>query len=261
MEGQPPAGTDLGTKPIPQAPAGKKPKQSVLGALDTEVRQVSSAGDADSPQGAPPQPTPVTAPPAQGAPPPAEASSEGPSFVLPADRLPLGKQEVVLSVDVQAPANLIFNRESTVKIIVKNSGSTEAQGVVVRDELPPGLDFVSSQPEAQRVSDSHLMWGISTLPAGSDRVILLKVKPKKTDGALDHAATVTFHAGSKATSRVLRPRLKLEVVQTPTEAKVLKNKTAEFRIAVTNSGNGPARNVTVKAKLSAWFAPRYRRAQ
>jgi len=61
---------------------------------------------------------------------------------------------------------------------------------------------------------------------------------------------VTFQAGSKATSRVLRPMLKLEVVQTPTEGKVLKNKTAEFRISVTNSGNGPARNVTVQAKLS-----------
>ena len=214
------------------------------------MKQARSAGDANSPQGAPPAPTPVTASPAQGTATPGEGASEGPGFVLPSDRLPLGKQEVVLSVDVQAPANLIFNREATVKIIVKNSGSTDAQGVMVRDELPAGLTFVSSQPEAQRVGDSHLSWRISTLPAGSDRVILLKVKPSKTDGALDHAATVTFQAGSKATSRVLRPRLKLEVVQTPTEGKVLKNKTAEFRIAVTNSGNGPARNVIVKAKLS-----------
>ena len=240
-EGQLPATTDPEPKQSPTAPAGKKKKHLVPGSLDTEVMQA---------QGAPPAPTPVTASPAQESPTPAEGSSEGPSFVLPSDRLPLGKQEVVLSVDVQAPANFIFNRETTVKIIVKNSGSTDAQGVMVRDELPAGLTFVSSQPEAQRVGDTLLSWRISTLPAGSDRVILLKVKPSKTDGALDHAATVTFQAGSKATSRVLRPRLKLEVVQTPTEGKVLKNKTAEFRIAVTNSGNGPARNVTVQAKLS-----------
>ena len=100
------------------------------------------------------------------------------------------------------------------------------------------------------MGDSLLSWRISTLPAGSERVILLKVKPTKAGGAIDHAATVTFQAGSKATSRVLRPRLKLEVVQTPTEGKVLKNKTAEFRIAVTNTGDGPARNVIVQAKLS-----------
>ena len=39
-------------------------------------------------------------------------------------------------------------------------------------------------------------------------------------------------------------------MQNPTDAKVLKNKTAEFRIAVTNTGDGPARNVIVQAKLS-----------
>ena len=111
------------------------------------------------------------------------------------------------------------------------------------------------------MGDSLLSWRISTLPAGSERVILLKVKPTKAGGALDHAATVTFQAGSKATSRVLRPRLKLEVVQTPAEGKVLKNKTAEFRIAVTNTGDGPARNVTVQAKLSPGLAPRDRRAE
>ncbi len=248
-DGQFPPATEPEPKPQPKSkpksstvsPAGAKPKRPGPGLLDTEVKPV---------QGAPPAPTPVTAPPAQGSPPAGDGAAEGLGFVLPADRLPLGKQEVVLSVDVQAPANLIFNRDATVKIIVKNSGSTDAQGVLVRDELPAGLTFVSSQPEAQRVGDAHLSWRVSTLPAGSDRVILLKVRPSKTDGALDHAATVTFQAGSKATSRVLRPRLKLEVVQTPTEGKVLKNKTAEFRISVTNSGNGPARNVIVKAKLT-----------
>jgi uncharacterized repeat protein (TIGR01451 family) len=238
---------DPATAPLPQVP----PKQLVPRVLDTDVMQTQGAGNANSPQGTPPAPTPATASSVQGSATPPDGATEGPGFVLPSDRLPLGKQEVVLSVDVQAPANLIFNRESTVKISVKNSGSTEAQGVMVRDELPVGLSFLSSQPDAHRVGDSHLSWWISTLPAGSERVILLKVKPTKTDGALDHVATVTFQAGSKATSRVLRPQLKLSVVQTPTEGKVLKNKTAEFRIAVTNSGNGPARNVIIKAKLTA----------
>lgn len=185
--------------------------------------------------------------------PPAGHGSEGPlegsGFVLPADRLPLGKQEVMLSVDVQAPANLIYNRVATVKIIVRNSGSADAQGVVVRDELPAGLEYVDAQPGADRVGPL-CNWRISTLQAGSERVIVLNVKPSKQGGAVDHAATVTFLAGSKATSRILRPMLKLDVVQAPAEGKVLKNKTAEFRISITNSGNGPAHNVIVQAKLS-----------
>ncbi len=247
----PPAGADLVQKPRHGASSSKKTGRLAPALSDPHVKKTEGAGDHNPPGVVPPQPAPVNTSAVPGNPMPGEPVAEGPSFVLPADRLPLGKQEVVLSVDVQAPANVIYNRDATVKIIVKNSGSTDAQGVVVRDQLPPGLAFVASQPEAVRVGDSLLTWHISNLPAGSDRVILLKVKPSKTDGALDHAATVTFQAGSKASSRVLRPRLKLEVVQTPPEGKVLKSKTAEFRIAVTNSGNGPARNVIVKAKLSA----------
>jgi uncharacterized repeat protein (TIGR01451 family) len=165
------------------------------------------------------------------------------------ERIPLGKQEVVVSVDVQSPVNLNFEQPATVKIVVKNNGSSDALGVVVRDELPAGLTYVNSQPEAQTVVGSLLTWRLNTLPAGTDRTIFLKVKPTKV-GAFDHVATVSFQAGSKATSRVLRPRLKVEVVQNPTDGKVLKNKTAEFRIAIRNTGDGPARNVTVLAKLS-----------
>ncbi len=235
-----PAAGDKGTRRLVPAPR------------DDAVQRVAEPAAADGAKSVASPLARAAAPAGQGgAAPPEEESGEGSSFVLPPDRLTLGKQEVVLSVDVQAPANMIFNRDSIVKIVVKNSGSTDAQGVMVRDRLPAGLAYVSSQPAAQQVGESLLSWRISALPAGSDRTILLKVRPTKTDGAFDHAATVTFQAGSKATSRVLRPRLKLEVVQAPIEGKVLKNKTAEFRIAITNSGNGPARNVIVKAKLSA----------
>ena len=233
-----------------QAPR-KREGRLVPAPIDPEVIRIQAAADANTNAPGPAPAAAASSPPATvaAAPAPADGSIEGQGSPLSTDRLPLGKQEVMVSVDVQSPANLNFEQPATVKIIVKNSGSTDALGVVVRDELPPGLDCVGSQPEAQRVGDSLLSWRISTLPAGSDRVILLKVKPTKV-GAFDHAATVTFQAGSKASSRVLRPRLKVEVVQNPTDAKVLKNKTAEFRIAVTNTGDGPARNVIVHAKLS-----------
>jgi uncharacterized repeat protein (TIGR01451 family) len=242
-------------EPLPETAkkaAKKKGGQLVPAPIDPEVIRIQAAGDANAPAPAPA--AAASTPPATvaaGLPPaPLDGSTEGQGSPLSTDRLPLGKQELMVSVEVQSPANLNYEQPATVKIIVKNSGSTDALGVVVRDELPPGLDCLSSQPEAQRVGDSLLSWRISTLPAGSDRIILLKVKPTKV-GAFDHAATVTFQAGSKATSRVLRPRLKVEVVQNPTDGKVLKNKTAEFRIAITNTGDGPARDVVVHAKLSA----------
>jgi uncharacterized repeat protein (TIGR01451 family) len=257
----PPDDLALDPNEAPKKPAKKKKGGQLVPppALgDAEVRQAQAGGDPKA--SAPPATTPPVAAPVQqpdaageGSPVSGPTAGEGGSdagggFLSP-DRLPLGKQEVVVSVDVQSPANLNFEQPAIVRIIVKNSGSSDALGVVVRDELPDGLAYVGSQPEAQLVGGSHLIWRFNTLPAGAERAILLKVRPTRV-GAFDHAATVSFQAGSKATSRVLRPRLKVEVVQSPTEGKVLKNKTAEFRIAVTNTGDGPARNVIVRAQLS-----------
>jgi uncharacterized repeat protein (TIGR01451 family) len=141
---------------------------------------------------------------------------------------------------------LNINQATALKVVVKNNGQTEAIGVVVRDELPEALTFLSSQPEAQRI-DALLSWTLGTIPAGSERVITLHVKPTKV-GSFDHAATVSMLAGGKSRTMVREPKLKVE--QSVAAAKVLKGQPVHFKIAVSNPGDGPARNVTVQAKLS-----------
>ena len=108
------------------------------------------------------------------------------------------------------------------------------------DELPDGLKFVSSQPE-MHVSGGgqHLSLLITTLPAGSDRVITIKVKPTKT-GPFDHAATVRFETGCKSRTRVLEPKLKVDIIANPTVGKVLKGQQVEFKVSIQNTGDGPA---------------------
>jgi uncharacterized repeat protein (TIGR01451 family) len=140
-----------------------------------------------------------------------------------------------------------LNQPATLKIVVRNTGASEAMNVCVYDELPDGLDYVSSQPPALSAKESLLTWRFSALPAGTEKQILVKVKPAKA-GAYDHAATVTFQSGSKSRTRVLHPRLKVD--QTASTAKVLKGQSVEFKVVVTNIGDGPARNVTIQAKLS-----------
>ena len=112
--------------------------------------------------------------------------------------------------------------------------------------LPEGLALESSQPEAQR-SDDLLFWNLASVPAGSERTILLKVKPTRT-GAFEHAATVSMLAGGKSRTQVREPKLKVE--QTATSGKVLKGQRVQFKIAISNPGDGPARDVVVQAKLS-----------
>lgn len=176
------------------------------------------------------------------------ASPEPDHFVIQPERLGAGKQSIGLSVEVKGPPTVNLNKEATYRIIVSNSGSTDATDVDVRDVLPPGMELISSQPQEQRGPDSLLYWRLSTVSAGSEQVITLRVRPTQV-GQYDHAATVTARAGAKSRTRVYKPELKIEQTASAAE-KILKNRPVEFKIAVTNTGDGPVRDVVVLAKLS-----------
>ncbi len=143
-----------------------------------------------------------------------------------------------MTVDVQAPASMNLNKQATLKLTVRNTGTSDAFNVAVDDELPDGLEYVSSLPEMRVLAGSHLNYRISTLQAGSERVITIKVKPTKT-GSYDHAATVRFESGCKLRTRVLEPKLKVDVLVNPSIGKVLKGQPVEFKVAVTNNGDAP----------------------
>jgi len=221
-------------------------------AYDPEIQKVQSAtGEQAQPPAAP---APLTS--AESAPPAAPAAAEGrtpprsasPTPALSMDRLTFGKQSVGVSVDVIGPSSMYLNQEATLKLIVRNTGKADALNVTVTDELPDGFQFINSQPEATRVGDAFI-WPIDLLPSGSDRLITLRVRPTKS-GSFEHGATVKVLTGSKSRTRVLEPKLKVDLVATPTVGKVLKGQSVEFKVSVTNTGDGPARNVAIQAKLT-----------
>src|SRR5262249_55196311 len=159
-------------------------------------------------------------------------------------------QSVAVTVDVQAPATMNLNQEATLKLIVRNTGAHDALNVGIEDELPEGLQFISSIPEMQATAQSHLTARIAMLPAGSDRTYRIKVRPTKR-GPFDHIATVRFETGCRSRTVVLEPKLKVDVVARPTEGTVLKGQAVQFDVTVSNLGDGPARNVAIQARLSA----------
>jgi uncharacterized repeat protein (TIGR01451 family) len=183
--------------------------------------------------------------PAQPAEPAAGKTGLGPASEL----LHVGKQSVQVTVDVQSPANMNLNQEATMKLLVRNTGASDALNVRILDELPPGVDYISSQPEAHVGGTSLLSWSYPILQTGTEKVIVLRVKPTKT-GPFDHIASVHFETGSKSRTTVVQPRLKVDMAVNPSAAKVLKGSPVEFQVSVTNTGDGPARGVTIKAILS-----------
>ncbi|SIN79866.1 conserved repeat domain-containing protein [Singulisphaera sp. GP187] len=244
---------DLGSKnPFP-APGAPSPSETPAPTRDADVERsqaplaASPTGvPATGPSGAENNPLPAAKEPA-GQSSASLAPNEADELVLSPERLRTGVQSAGLSVEVKGPATLNLNTPATYKIIVSNPGTADAIGVVVRDALPPELEFVSSQPQEQRGPDTLLVWHLGTVRAGSKQEILLKVKPTKT-GPFDHAVTVTMRSGAKSRTTVYQPKLRVE--QSVTSAKVLKGQTVEYRISVTNTGDGPARDVIVRAKLS-----------
>jgi uncharacterized repeat protein (TIGR01451 family) len=229
----------------PPAPAAEAPRD-----LELEKSQIPILGAKPAAKGGGPDrgplPPAAESPGQAGAGPSDGAAHAADPFVLPADDLPMGRQAVGLTVEVVGPQFLNINQAATLKIVVRNTGTSDAMGVVVRDVLPDGLTLLASQPEAER-SDALLFWRLNNVPSGTERVIFVKIKPIKPV-PFDHAATVTMQAGSKSRTIVREPKLKVE--QKATSGKVLKGQPVQFVTTVTNPGTGPARNVIIQAKLS-----------
>jgi uncharacterized repeat protein (TIGR01451 family) len=234
--------------------ATEEPKPKTGGILESffgknESKQPRSDENVVKAQAPAPPPAPAPIAGGSGAP-PAGPAGAGDVSLAAVDRLPIGKQSVAVTVDVQGPASMNLNQEAALKLIVRNTGTSDALNVNVQDELPEGLQYISSQPEMHVTAISHLSLHINNLAAGSDRVITIRVRPTRT-GPFDHAATVRFETGCKSRTRVLEPKLKVDIVANPTVAKVLKGQSVEFKVTITNTGDGPARNVAIQAKLTS----------
>jgi len=171
------------------------------------------------------------------------------SFVLRPDRLSNGKQQVKLSVEVKAASVINLGKESPVRIVVNNDGSTDAHDVRVVYQLPESLQFVSSEAPHKNYPGNAQMyvWNKPTLAAGGEWSIGLKVVAKDTK-ACEHVAGVSANAGSKASTMVQEPKLRVEA--RASSGRILKGGQVKFEIEVFNPGSGPAKNVNVQAKLS-----------
>ena len=170
-------------------------------------------------------------------------------FALPADRMGVGKQKLQLSVDVQASPIINLGKESTVKIVVKNESNVDASGVSLVYQLPESLRINSSTPSGTLLPGTALYhWPKPMLAAGSEWTVVLKVVAASTK-ACEHAATVTAKLGSRFNTIVQEPKLKVEATSSP--SRVLKGEQVTFQVSVQNHGTGPARNITVQAKLSS----------
>ncbi len=95
----------------------------------------------------------------------------------------------ISKVDLPDPVRV--DRELTYRLYVGNNGPGDAIGVVVTDELPQGVEFVSASSSLGSVTQSGgtLTARIDTLPAGQSMQVTIVVRPLAI-GTLVNTATV-----------------------------------------------------------------------
>jgi len=160
-----------------------------------------------------------------------------------------GAQSPSLTITKLAPPEIQVNAPATFDIRVQNTGRVEAHDVVVRDQTPDGVRFVSSTPEAQQVSDGSLIWKLGMLRPGEEATIQMQVLPL-TEGEIGSTATVQF--ASRATVRTICTKPLLEVKQTG-PGQVLIGEDAIFQITISNPGTGVAENVILEENVPEQF--------
>ena len=177
---------------------------------------------------------------------PAALDRKEPDAAIGHERLTQGSHAMGLTVEVLAPATANLRKATTFKIVVKNQGTHDALGVVVRDELPESLKFLRSNPKTEPAGPV-LTWRIDALRPNEERTFEVTAEPIQK-GPLTHFATVSALGGSKSRTIVREP--KLRVIAKADVDRELRGRQVSFKITVVNDGDSPATDVKLLAHLT-----------
>jgi uncharacterized repeat protein (TIGR01451 family) len=149
-----------------------------------------------------------------------------------------------LSLTKTGPPSAGVGQTFPFTITVTNTGRVEAEAITVRDQVPDGLVFVSSQPAAS-VEGRTLIWTVGPLSPGRSEQIQAIFRADQS-GRVTNLATATSVEGLRAEAAasvvIAMPDLALSVTGPPTATV---DTPVVFQITVSNPGTGPASRVVL----------------
>ena len=157
-----------------------------------------------------------------------------------------------LALQVTGPATAGVGTTLSYNLRVSNPGDLPASDVVVSDELPAGLTYLRSTPEAE-VNGQRLRWQVGQLGPGETRTLQLDAQATQA-GSLTHCADAVAAGGLKASdcavATVASPSIDVQVTG-PNKATV--GSEASFDIVVTNRSQATATGLLIKDRFDPGF--------
>jgi len=155
-----------------------------------------------------------------------------------------------IAIQKSAPARKVVGDQFRYAITVSNPGRVAATNVMVSDDIPDGLKYVSSSPEA-KASGQMLTWSLGSLDGGASKSLSVTVQAMRTGtfrNCADVKADYGLAAQACATTVVGQPKLEVEKTA---PAEVLLCEPIKYKFTVRNTGDAPAMNVKLSDELPA----------
>jgi len=155
-------------------------------------------------------------------------------------------RQPVLAISKTGPERRYLGRPVAYEITVTNKGDAPAKNLVIEDQLPPGVKFVSAS-NGGKTAAGKVRWNLGTLMPDRTSKVRATVMPNKA-GTLTNAvsATATCAEGVRASVKTLVagiPAVLLEVIDIDDPVEIGGQTT--YVITATNQGSAPDTNVSI----------------
>lgn len=150
-----------------------------------------------------------------------------------------------LRLEKRLPETVMLNQPFEYTITAINLTDQMLRQVVIKEELPEGLRYVSSAPEGELEGDT-LTWRFDRMEPSARQTLRVRVEPT-SDGWLATCADATYILPACARVQVVNPALEL-TKSAPAEVILCEPIPLQFR--VTNRGTGVAQNVVIRDELA-----------
>jgi uncharacterized repeat protein (TIGR01451 family) len=168
-----------------------------------------------------------------------------PNFVLVTKDVTKQWQATKLGLTKVGPEQIALLGQATYDIKVDNTGDLTATGVVLTDEIPAGMSYVSSDP-AGTVSGSTVSWNVGSLNKADSRSFKLVLQGNQAGLWVNTVVATSKEVGTataQATTRVL-PAPEITIKKTGPSG-VFTGFTRSYTLTVTNTGAVALNDVVV----------------